>query len=99
MKLYLIRHGETDANRVLQQSDLAGPTHTEPITFREGDGTDMALNVNGRAQAAAAAKDLPEQIRRIYTSSLLRTKETAEIVATAKGMNTSEIVLRPELVE
>ncbi len=98
MKLYLIRHGETDANRILNHG-VTGPMHNEPVTFNEGDDTDISLNIYGRTHATDAAKTLPDHIDKLYSSPLLRAKETAEIIARAKGLDTLSILLRPELVE
>jgi len=98
MKIFLIRHGETDVNRILNHG-VTGPMHNEPVTFKEGDDTDVTLNIYGRAHAEEAAKKLPDHIDKIYSSSLLRAKETAEIIAKTKGLDVSAIVFRPELVE
>lgn len=65
--IYLARHGETEYNRCNQI---------------QGRGIDEPLNDTGRRQARAIARHLKEvSIRRIYSSSLKRSKETAEIVA------------------
>ncbi|OHB23952.1 MAG: hypothetical protein A2542_02395 [Parcubacteria group bacterium RIFOXYD2_FULL_52_8] len=98
MNLYLIRHGETDVNRILNHG-VSGPMHSELVTFKEGGDTDIALNVYGRAQAEEAAKYLPDHINEIYSSALLRVKETAEIIAGLKGIPASAIYIRPELAE
>lgn len=98
MKLYLIRHGETDANRILNHG-VSGPMHTEPVTFNEGDNTDISLNIYGRKQAVDAANNLPDDIKEIYTSPLIRAKETAEIIAQVKRVDISKIIIRPELRE
>jgi len=70
-QLLLVRHGQTDANAA---GLLLGRT-------------DPPLNDAGRAQAAAAAARVasfaPE---RVLTSPLLRTVETAEIVAARCGL-------------
>jgi broad specificity phosphatase PhoE len=68
MKLILMRHGETDWNKAQ----------------RIQGSSDIRLNNNGKAQADKAANILAEQypdIKRIYASPLLRTRETAEIIA------------------
>lgn len=65
--IYLARHGETEYNRCNQI---------------QGRGIDEPLNDTGRRQARAIARHLKEvSIRRIYSSSLKRSKETAEIIA------------------
>lgn len=98
MKLYLIRHGETDVNRILNHG-VSGPMHNEPVTFKEGDDTDVNLNIYGRTHAQNAAKSLPDHIDIMYSSSLLRAKETAGIIAEIKGIALSDIIVRAELAE
>ena len=74
-KLYLIRHGETDYNNALRFQGQ----------------TDIPLNQKGIEQAEKAAdffRDIPLQA--IYTSTLIRAKTTAEIIAGAKGMEVQE---------
>ncbi len=68
MKLYLIRHGETDWNR---QSKVLGRT-------------DIPLNENGRRQAREAAQQLQDtHFAAIYASPLSRAMETAQVIAAA----------------
>lgn len=98
MRLYLVRHGETDANRVLGHS-VSGPAHNEPVVFKEGDDTNISLNVNGRRQAKECVQQLPEKIDKIYSSRLIRAKETAEIILTTKGLDISTVEFRDELAE
>lgn len=65
MKIYMIRHGETDWN----------------IVKRLQGRSDIPLNEDGRRLARVTAKALEEvPFTRIYTSPLLRAKETAEII-------------------
>ena len=74
-KLYLIRHGETDYNNALRFQGQ----------------TDIPLNRKGIEQAEKAAaffRDIPLQA--IYTSTLIRAKTTAEIIAGVKGMELQE---------
>jgi len=67
MKLYFVRHGESEAN-ILQEFSNHGEKH--PLTAR------------GRHQAAELAENLSGiQFDRIYTSPLLRARETAEILS------------------
>lgn len=71
MKLYLIRHGETDANS----------------SFRFQGQTDTPLNENGRQQAQLLAqhfKDIP--LDKIYCSPLQRAAQTAQAIAQVKGL-------------
>lgn len=73
MKLYLVRHGETDWNI---ENKIQGQT-------------DIALNDKGRQQAeefAAKIADKNYQIERIYTSSKIRARETACIIGSALGI-------------
>ncbi|GCF95217.1 histidine phosphatase [Enterococcus florum] len=66
MKIYLMRHGETDYN---QQKLFYGMT-------------DAALNSTGREQALQLKEkllDLSDQLH-VYTSTLSRTIETAELI-------------------
>jgi broad specificity phosphatase PhoE len=98
MKLYFVRHGETDANRILGHG-VSGPMHNEPVTFTPGQNTNIPLNIYGRTHAKEACLELPNDIAAIYSSPLLRAKETAEIIADNKNIDRSHIKLRDELIE
>jgi probable phosphoglycerate mutase len=79
--LLLVRHGETDWNR-----DRRFQGHADP-----------PLNDAGREQALALADELVgERIDFVYTSDLVRSRETAEIVAARLG---ADVVARRELRE
>jgi alpha-ribazole phosphatase len=66
MRLFLVRHGETDWN----------------LTRRYQSHSDMPLNQNGIQQAQSLAKRLSkERIDAIYSSDLWRTMETANCIA------------------
>lgn len=70
MKLFLIRHGETEYNK----------------TFRFLGRTDVGLSEKGIEQARRLAGDLSsENITAIYTSDMLRARQTAEIIAEPHG--------------
>lgn len=78
MKMYFVRHGETDwnVNKKIQGS------------------ADIPLNENGRRQAGELAarlaglqKEGDFQAVRVYTSPQLRASETAETVAEALGLS------------
>lgn len=76
-RLAIVRHGETDWN----------------IARRIQGRTDVALNQTGRAQALEAASLLAESARaagsvwgRVICSPLLRTRQTAEIIAAELGL-------------
>jgi broad specificity phosphatase PhoE len=80
-QLLLVRHGETDWNR-----DGRFQGHADP-----------PLNDAGREQARALADELAgERIDFVYTSDLVRARETAEIVAGRLG---ADVVARSELRE
>lgn len=71
LRLLYLRHGETDLNRRhLMQGDLDEP-----------------LNELGRKQIVAAAKRLEgENISAVYSSDLIRARETGEIAAAPHGL-------------
>jgi broad specificity phosphatase PhoE len=72
--LYLIRHGATENN-------LADP----PIL--QGNSVDSPLSAAGRLQAARVTELLAEhEIAAVYSSSMQRAKETAEIIAEPHGL-------------
>ena len=71
LRVYLARHGQTDGN-------LKG--------IAQG-WTDTPLNETGRQQAAMLAERLAGvQLDGIYSSTLSRSRETAQAVATTKGI-------------
>lgn len=70
-KIYLVRHGETALNQ----------------QFRYQGRQDIPLNETGRRQAMLIAARLNnEEIEAIYSSPLLRTRETALLIAARHGM-------------
>jgi broad specificity phosphatase PhoE len=80
-QLLIARHGETDWNR-----DRRFQGHADP-----------PLNDAGREQARVLADELAgERIDLVYTSDLVRARETAEIVAARLG---ADVVARSELRE
>lgn len=73
MKLYLVRHGETDWN----------------IDSKIQGHTDITLNEKGRQQAGELARALAEgnyHIKEIYTSEKERAWETARIIGNVLGI-------------
>lgn len=69
--LTLVRHGQTDWN----------------LTRRIQGATDIPLNDTGRADALAAAQALQDRAYdAIYTSPLVRARETAQIIAGQLGL-------------
>lgn len=67
--MYLLRHGATD-NNLMKPPKL------------QGRGIDLPLSAEGRRQAECAARALASQrIAAVYSSTLLRAKETAQIIA------------------
>ncbi|MCL6472088.1 MAG: alpha-ribazole phosphatase [Firmicutes bacterium] len=68
MRLYLIRHGETKLNK----------------EFKFIGATDVALSDRGLDQAKAVAERLQgEKIKAIYSSDLIRARQTADIISLA----------------
>ena len=71
MRLYIVRHGETDWNRI----------------HRVQGRTDIPLNDYGRRLARETAEGMKEvRIDLGYTSPLLRAKETAQIILADRGV-------------
>lgn len=68
--LLLARHGQTDLN----------------IDERWQGRLDLPLNATGRAQAEALAQALPAGIGAIVASPQQRARQTAEVVAAARGL-------------
>jgi broad specificity phosphatase PhoE len=67
MRLYFVRHGESEANLLSEFSNRG---------FRHG------LTVRGRAQSAALAQKLEDhRISRLFTSPLMRAVQTTELLA------------------
>jgi probable phosphoglycerate mutase len=76
-KIILVRHGETEANRLR--------------CFAESN--EVPLNETGRMQAhrlaASLAREFP--LARVFSSDFLRARETSDIIAAALGLKTEVI--------
>lgn len=84
-KIYFVRHAESEANAA---GIMAGSEH------------DIALTKIGEAQAERAGKDLiGKGIEVIIASPMIRTRQTAEIIANEIGYDKGEIVFNELLVE
>lgn len=80
-RLYLIRHAETEWNN----------------SSRYQGHVDVALSPRGRRQATLLCERLREEkLAAVYTSDLIRARETAAIIARAHGLS---VVSMPELRE
>jgi 2,3-bisphosphoglycerate-dependent phosphoglycerate mutase len=78
---YFVRHGETESNVL---GIVAGST-------------DVPLTARGRTQALAAAEMLKAAgLTAVYSSSLVRARDTAHCIADALGLR---VVIIPELAE
>ncbi|MBQ7256580.1 MAG: histidine phosphatase family protein [Abditibacteriota bacterium] len=72
MELYIVRHGETTANRTHILQGMSYPSY---------------LNEIGREQAISVGKRLKEvKFNHIYTSDLIRAKTTAELIRNELGV-------------
>jgi broad specificity phosphatase PhoE len=67
MKVYVMRHGETPLNKLKKVNAEI----------------DETLSPEGIKQVEAAVSAIPKGIKHIYSSSLKRAKQTAEIIGTA----------------
>lgn len=77
--IYLVRHGQTSAN-----------ASVPPIL--QGKGADYALNETGLAQAVAVAQAFSDvQLSALYSSPLLRARQTAQPLADQHGLAVSTI--------
>ena len=79
-KVFLIRHGATDWNKVHRI---------------QGSGADPPLNEEGRRQAEMLAGGLGEA-EVLYSSPLLRARQTAEFLARRRSL---DVVIEPDLRE
>ena len=82
--IYLVRHGESQAN----------------ISRRFSGITDVELTETGLLQAAKAGKKLKgKKINKIFSSPLKRAKYTAEIIADETGFDKNDIIIENSLTE
>ena len=71
MLFYIFRHGETDGN---------------VKNIVQGSGIDIPLNEHGKEQAAALRDIFADlDFSTIYSSRMIRARQTAEIVASGQG--------------
>lgn len=71
MELIIVRHGETDWNRLEKCQGIS----------------DIPLNLNGLRQASLVAESLKsEDISSVYSSDLIRARETAEKIASIHSL-------------
>src|SRR5712691_719537 len=71
LRIFLLRHGETDWNR----------------ERRHQGRTDTPLSEIGRTEAEAAARERKEHpIKAVYASPLRRARDTAAVIATSHGL-------------
>lgn len=82
--LYLVRHGESEAN---VQKRYTGITNVD-------------LSDKGRMQAETAGKKLTwESISAVYSSPLQRARKTAEIICRESNLDVGKIIIRDCLIE
>lgn len=85
--IYFVRHGESEAN---QRGVFAGQKE------------DSVLTEKGREQARATAQEIKNEnlkIDKIISSSLKRTKETAEIIANEIGFDIQKVSFDKRVIE
>lgn len=85
--IYFVRHGESEANAA---DVLAGSQIDSPMTEK------------GRAQVGQAIEYIKQhgiKIDHIVSSPMIRTRETAEMIAQAIGINPKSITYDPRLIE
>lgn len=83
MKIYIVRHGETDLNK-------AKKTQGQRMDL------DSSLNTEGKRQVKELMNGIDKDFDVIFTSPLKRAKETAEILA--KGIN-APLIIKKEITE
>ena len=80
MKIYLIRHGLTPLNKAKKVNGEV----------------DESLALEGVEQAKAIVTVIPKSVTHIYSSPLLRARQTAEIISSARNL---PVTVAPELTE
>lgn len=82
--IYLVRHGESEAN----------------ISKRFSGITDVKLSLNGREEAKLAGQNLMlEKVIHVFTSPLIRAKDTAKIICNEINFDKNKIVIENSLIE
>ena len=80
MKIFFIRHGESEHNKYLK--DLKKVEN--PVVVEKIHTTEVSLSEEGRQQIVDLAKQLPDQVDRIFTSNHMRVQESADILIQQK---------------
>jgi broad specificity phosphatase PhoE len=95
VRVWCLRHAEAET---VATGTAAVPTTPLTVRARHQDiEADQPLTVRGRHQAIEAARQLAaEPITRIYSSTLLRARQTADLLAATLGLPTTAM---PELIE
>jgi uncharacterized phosphatase len=83
--IFFVRHGESESNIA---------------NIVSGSGNDIHLTARGRQQAKKAGQELKQyNIELIVCSPMIRTVDTANIIAEQIGYNSNRIIQNPLLVE
>lgn len=82
--IYLVRHGESEAN----------------ISKRFSGITDVNLSSKGKSEAKLAGQNLKlEKISHVFTSPLIRAKDTAKIICKEINYDENKIIIENSLIE
>lgn len=85
-RFFMMRHGEAEHNI----NHILSSSPTDPYTLTE----------HGREQVAATIAELKDrQIDLVYVSPLVRTKDTAALIAQALGLNEEQVIVDERLRE
>lgn len=82
--IYLVRHGESEAN----------------LNSRYCGITDVELSLKGREEAVTAGNNLKNyEIEYVYSSPLIRARNTAEIICNSNSIDINKIIIEACLIE